>query len=287
MQSWETIKDAVRRKEARKMSNRELANNIAKIRKRLNRRMRELERSGFYEYSGSYERLVTYIRSDLGGYRNVLGQWEFTSKPYSKATRRQREELLVRWEHFLRYEGLTTESVKQQLQNEADKLNAATQSKNYDINKVMSIRDMMKDWRENLDNAIAEELFDSEFARKIYQENPSMNPTQRLLFLENMEKTFMMQSGDIRTVDPQMKPYFRVWLDNYNFNKNRSELTYGGIDFNPATGEIYDGITDYRMEIDTSTGNKVYFISRGNERINVDRDIGVENLYDFLFNNFE
>lgn len=283
MAEWATAMDALRRKQVKKITNKELSAELAKVRKRLNRRMRELERSGYYKYSGSYKRLENYIRSDLGGYRNVLGQWEFTTKPYAKATRRAREELLIRWQHFQDYQGLTTTEVIQSLKDEAKKLNEKTETDKYDIEKVKNIRDMMEEWREDLDNAITSELFDSTFARKFYEENASITPEERYLFLEDMENTFMSKKS--HQLDQSMKPYFRVWLDNYNFTRSRSELNYGNIDFNPATGEIYDMATNYRMEIDSSTGNKIYYLISDNERINIDEDIGVENLYDFLLNN--
>ena len=151
MAEWATAADALRRRQVKKMTNKELSAELAKVRKRLNRRMRELERTGYYKYSGSYTRLENYIRSDLGGYRNVLGQWEFTTKPYAKATRRAREELLIRWQHFQDYQGLTSEEVKQSLEEEAKKLNEMTESNNYNIEKVKNIRDMMAEWREDLD----------------------------------------------------------------------------------------------------------------------------------------
>lgn len=283
MAEWATAADALRRRQVKKMTNKELSAELAKVRKRLNRRMRELERTGYYKYSGSYTRLENYIRSDLGGYRNVLGQWEFTTKPYAKATRRAREELLIRWQHFQDYQGLTSEEVKQSLEEEAKKLNEMTESNNYNIEKVKNIRDMMAEWREDLDSAITSELFDSTFARKFYEEHASITPEQRYLFLENMENTFMSQEN--HQLDQSMKPYFRVWLDNYNFTRGRSELSYGNISFNPASGDIYDIPTNYKMEIDSSTGNKIYYLISDNERKNIDEDIGVENLYDFLLNN--
>lgn len=274
------IKDVLRRREIKKLTNKELSDQLQKVRKRLNRRMRELERTGYSEYSGSYDRLVNYIRSNLGGHRNVMGQWEFTTAPYSKATRRAREELLLNWEHKLSYDALTSKSVKEQLQKEADRLTEKT-GKKYNIEKIKNIKDMMKSWRENLDSAITSELFDSDSARQVYEENPSISKEQRLIFLENLEETFM--NKNTQTINAEKLPYFKLWLDNYNFNKNRSEIEYGGVYFNPITGEIYDGITNYKIDVDTSTSNKVFYLINGAEKTDI-KEIGENNLYDYIFN---
>ena len=284
---WSEANDVIRRREIKKLSNKELSDQIAKIRKRLNSRMRSLERTGYADYSGSYERLINYIRSDLGGYVNKKGNFEFTSRPYSKSSRVAREELLLRWEHKLSYEGLTTEEVKNQLQKEADRLNEkfgkdtedTPEEEKYNIDKVKRIRDMMKDWRENLDSTISSELFDSQTARKLFDERPYMSEESRLVFLQQMEETFY--DKEKKGIKAELKQNFPLWIKNYNFAKGRSELEYGNVFYNPATGEVY-GAEDYRIEV---RGINHYLID-GKEEINIDKDIGKEYLYDRIFNYF-
>lgn len=281
--AWSDPQDVLRRRQIKKLSNKELSDQLAKIRKRLNSRMRSLERTGYADYSGSYERLVTYIKEDLGGYRNKKGQFEFTSKPYAQRNRTAREELLLKWEHKLSYEGLKTEEVRAQLRKEAKRLNEKTETTEYNEDRVKRIRDMMKEWREEMSSSV-KELFDSKSARAIFEEKTFMTNEQRANFLIDMENTFY--DKEAQQLRPEMKDKFPAWIKNYNFAAGRSELEYGHVFFNPATGEIYDGETSYKMEIDTSTTNKVYYLVDGNERINIDRDIGEENLYDFLFKFF-
>ena len=284
---WSESHDVLRRREIKKLTNKELSDQLAKIRKRLNSRMRSLERTGYADYSGSYERLITYIRSDLGGYTNKHGKFEFTSKPYMKSSRIAREELLLRWEHKLSYEGLITEEVINQLQKEADRLNEkfgkntidTPEEEKYNIDKVKRIRDMMKDWRKELDKTISSELFDSQTARRLFDERPSMSEDARLTFLQQMEETFYDEQK--KEIKAELKQNFPLWIKNYNFAKGRSEVEYGKVFYNPATGEVY-GAENYKIEV---RGINHYLID-GKEEINIEKDIGKEYLYDRIFNYF-
>ena len=54
---------------------------------------------------------------------------------------------------------------------------------------------------------------------------------------------------------------------NYNFAKGRSEVEYGKVFYNPATGEVY-GAENYKIEV---RGINHYLID-GKEEINIEKD---------------
>lgn len=285
-------RDIMRRQEIKKMSNKELSDRLQTVKKRLNRRMESLEKSGLSKYSTSYGRLETYLKSAFNeAATNAKGELRFTTKTMARAPRKAREALLLNWENKMNYFGLTNAEVMTSLEKEASRLNEKFEigednSKKFTTETIMNIRDLMQIWREDTDMALKGQLFDSDTARKLLEEHSGMTKEQFKAFTQEMLDTFMPYNEDEakRIMRPNAKEEFTAWVQSYNYNKMRPEQEAGDVKFNPISGEIYDVDTDYKIEKRYIRGNTNYILKKGKEEINVNNTIGVDELYDFLLN---
>lgn len=285
-------RDIMRRQEIKKMSNKELSDRLQTVKKRLNRRMASLEKSGLSKYSNSYGRIETYLKSAFKeAATNAKGELRFTTKTMARAPRKAREALLLNWENKMNYYGLTNLEVMTSLEKEASRLNEKFEidednPKKYTAETIMNIRDLMEIWREDTDMALRGQLFDSDTARKILEEHNGMTEEQFRNFTQEMLDTFMPYNEDEkkRVMRAGAKEEFTAWIQSYNYDKMRPEQEVGNVKFNPISGEIYDVDTDYKIEKRYIRGNTNYILKKGKEEKNVNNTIGVDGLYDFLFN---
>lgn len=286
-------RDIMRRQEIKKMSNKELSDRLQTIKKRLNRRMDSLEKSGLSKYSNSYSRLTTYLKSTFKESAiNAKGDLRFTTKTMARAPRKAREALLLNWENKINYFGLTNLEVMTSLNNEASRLNQKfgiseddPEAIKYTAETVMNIRDLMEIWRTETDTALKGQLFDSDSARKILDEHNDMTKEQFKEFTQQMLDTFMPYNADEkkRVMSPNAKAELTTWIQSYNYKTMRPEQEVGNVKFNPISGEIYDMDTDYKLEKRYIRGNTNYILIRNEKEKNVN-SIGADKLYDFLLN---
>ena len=264
--------DVVRRDKIKAMDRATVKKEIAASIKRLNRKMRALESSGYDRYSATYSR--------LRGYNDKTGTHYFSSSHMANASLRERKEYLFKLQTYETYYGLTEEEVKTSLKNTADKLSVGELT--ITDTDIMRINDYMEDWREFINHSNLANVMESHEARSIFTNRNDMTRSEFEQFMSELKKF------DTRTYN---KKDFDVFLKSYDYKAGKPiSKTPEGIAYNPMTGRIYNDDLEYiRSSIRISRSGDS--LIRWDSKTKKGADMGVklssfskESFYDYVFN---
>lgn len=256
------------RREIYKYDRARLKSELRRTKDTLNKKLKELEDSGLSRYSRTYEKVMTYLKEELG----TTGK-RFITRPYANASLEVRQELLLNLKRFDTYEGLTPEGVLKSYAESA--LRLSTGDLKITSEDLMNIDTFMKDWREYIMHSNIASIFNSNEARSIFVERRNMTREQFDMFMEHLEK---FDTNEYRKKD------FDVFLRYYDFTKGKVIAERNGIKFNPMNGRIYDDDdeiikTSYRISAD---GN---VLLKKRKAIKSLSDFTEDTFYDYIFTN--
>lgn len=262
------------RMEVTSMDRKKVSYEIKKTIKRLNRKMKKLESSGYDRYSTSYSRLRDVNEATSGTHY-------FSSAHVRNASLKERQEFLYRLKTYESFKGLTKEDIIESFEKTASKLSKGDlQLTSADI---MKINDFMSEWREFIMHSNIAELMTSDEIREIITEHRDMTRSDFDKFMKELEK---FNTGTYRKDD------FDVFIQSYDFEKGRPIATSpNGIPYNPMNGRIYSDDYKYlRTSVRLSrSGEELVRWDSGKKR---SKDIGIkissfnkESFYDYIFNN--
>ena len=267
------VTDVIRRNKIIEMDRKTVTKEIANSIKRLNRKMRALESSGYDRYSATYGRLRGINEQETGTHY-------FSSSHMKGASLKQRKEYLYRLGTYETYSGMTAESVKESLKKTAEKLSVG--ELNITPNDIMKINDYMADWREFIAHSNIAELMDSDEARSIFTNHQDMTRADFDKFMKELEK---FNTGTYKKED------FDVFLQSYDYKEGRPvSRTKDGISYNPMNGRIYNDDLKYiRTSLRIDRAGKE--LIRWNSERKKGQEIGIklsqfnkESFYDYILN---
>lgn len=255
----------------RKTLSREIANSI----KRLNRKMKSLESSGYDRYSTSYGKIRDFNEA-------VSGTHYFSSSKLANATLDERRDYLFQLRKYEKYEGMTKKSIIESLQKSAEKLN----QKGIDVtaSDLMKINEYMRDWREFIRHSNIADMFTSDEAREIFtmQSSQNLNRNQFDMFMRELEK---FNTGTYNKMD------FPIFLKTYDFKAGKPIAeTTSGIKFNPLNGKLIGDSGKYfktSIRLDRSGENLIRWNSKKKMSESMNMPLSAFNkgsLYDYIRN---
>lgn len=233
-------KDTIRRKMYKDFSEKEVTQALKNAILKMNRRMTKLEKSGLAEYSNSYTRIKSFLKSELKSNR-------FSSKMFAKSSLEERKELLVRIKHFEDYQ-ISPTDVRQQILGEIEQLKNKT-GVEVTESEYVTIRNGMKRWREYIGHSNLAEVFTSDEARIIFTEKSFKSDYSVKRFISQLKK---FDTGEYDEID------FPLFMDYYNTTYNAPIYEENGIAYNPLNNDFYDTIrhqrkTGWKYDPDTNT----------------------------------
>lgn len=273
-----TPEDVVRRNKIREMDRAKVKMEIAKTIKRLNKKMKALESSGYDRYSATYGR--------LRGITKETGTHYFSSAHMAKASLKERKEFLYRLQTYDMYKGMTAEEVQVSLEKTAKKLSVGDLTVTAD--DLKKINDYMQDWREFITHSNIADLMESQEARSLFTNKTDLTPRQAGMFFKELNK---FNTGEYEKKD------FDVFLKTYNYKMGRPVAqSPQGVSYNPMNGKIYNDDLRY---IDTSlrlsrSGDTLERFIKGDKKSKTEdrrESLGIklstfskESFYDYVFN---
>lgn len=267
------MRDLELRIAVKSMDRKTVSNEINKSIKRLNRKMKKLESSGYDRYSGSYARLRDINEATSGTHY-------FSSAHMRNASLKERQEFLYRLKTYENFKGLTVQEIKESFEKTASKLSKGDLQ--LSSGDIMKINDFMRDWREFIMHSNIAEIMGSDEIREIFTEHRDMTRSDFDKFMKELEK---FNTGTYRKDD------FDVFMQSYDFEKGRPVATSpNGISYNPMNGRIYNDDYKYlRTSVRLSRSGEE--LVRWNSKKKKSEDIGIkistfnkESFYDYVFN---
>lgn len=259
--------------EVTSMDRKTVSNEINKSIKRLNRKMRKLESSGYDRYSNSYSKLRNINEATSGTHY-------FSSAHMRNASLRERQEFLYRLRTYESFKGLSAEDIKESFERTAKKLSKGDLQ--LTSGDIMKINEYMGEWREFIMHSNIAELIGSDEIREIFTEHKDMTRADFDKFMRELEK---FNTGTYRKDD------FDVFMQSYDFEKGRPVATTpNGISYNPMNGRIYND--DYKyirtsVRLSRSGENLVHWNSKKKKSENIGIKLSTfdkESFYDYVFN---
>lgn len=220
-------KDIINRNAALKMTDKELTKAIKRTVEKLNRRLTSLEKSGLHRVSASYDIVMNYIKSELGGKR-------FSSKKVQYASKQERAEFLTTLLHYESF-GLTKTEVTKQLKSELQKLNEKMGGiipldEKITLKELITIKDAMKLWREYIGHSNIADLMTSSEARQFFI---MMRESTKKQVKQVFSELAKFNTGEYKRED------YPIFLDYYDASYGAPITSERGITYNPMNGVVY------------------------------------------------
>lgn len=243
-------KDAIHRKAAEQMDDKKLNSEIRKLVSRLNSRLSALEKSGLHEESFSYERTINWLNQTFGSNR--------FSGSISSMTKQGKIQYYVHLQHFNRYHLTKTQiqADKERFTKEFNKW-AGTDFTTKEISEMYrALNKILRDGSDEITRL--RELMGSDEIRDFFVTKtltPDMITDEFMDDLKTAIREFAVQD-DADYEGAQLRFFFEYYDPVLRKAVVQDPIT--GNYFDLVTNEWVDPITGDPIEIDPTTGNKIF-----------------------------